>query len=577
MGFAVSSKAVLGAVCLAASQTLFGDTFDPVTLSSFLPGRACRCFPGEPCWPSNNDWDRLNQTVNGKLIATVPIASPCHDTFEGVAFNATECARIQEAWVIPEFHVETAHSPQAAFFSNESCDPFSHRSSPCEVGSYVAYAVAAAGASDYLSTMEFARKHNLRLVIRNTGHDYMGKSTGAGALALWTHNIKEHAIIDYTSPAYTGKAMKVGAGVQAAEAQATANAQGYVIVEGDCPTVGIAGGYTQGGGASPLASKFGLAADQVLEWEVVTADGRLLTATPDKNSDLYWALSGGGGGTYGATLSMTVKLHPDMKTAGAALSFQVESDVYWDILRCFMVNLPAILEAGGTVYWMALPGHIFAAPQIYLPGGTAQQIEALLTPVFNALNNAEIPFQFVANDYDDFLGAYQALNPRMDVVEVNLGGRLVPRSLVQSEKSAGELTQAIKFIIESGAIFAGVSLNAEKEPASPNSVLPAWRETVFLAFFGIPYDRTNYQANVAAQRIVTEQLVPALEEITPGGGAYLNEADVNQPNWQQVFYGSNYARLLEIKKKYDPDGMFWGPTAVGSEKWQVVEGGRLCQ
>lgn len=131
----------------------------------------------------------------------------------------------------------------------------------------------ASGAEDYRATLAFATKYNIRLVIRNTGHDYMGKSTGAGALALWTHYIKDIEILDYESSFYSGKAMKVGAGVQAAEAQAAANAEGLVVVEGDCPTVGIAGGYTQGGGTSPLASKFGLAADQVLEWEVVTGVG----------------------------------------------------------------------------------------------------------------------------------------------------------------------------------------------------------------------------------------------------------------------------------------------------------------
>ncbi|RYP09687.1 hypothetical protein DL764_001113 [Monosporascus ibericus] len=188
----------------------------------------------------------------------------------------------------------------------------------------------------------------------------MGKSTGAGALALWTHHIKDQSSLDYISATYTGKAMKIGAGVQASEAQEAANAQGLVVVEGDCPTVGIAGGYTQGGGTSPLGSKFGLAADQVLEWEVVTGKGELLTATPRQNSDLYWALAGGGGGTYGVVLSVTVKLHPNMPTAGATLSFMEPSDAYWDILQAFLLNLPAVLDAGATAFWQVLPGNTWS-------------------------------------------------------------------------------------------------------------------------------------------------------------------------------------------------------------------------
>jgi FAD/FMN-containing dehydrogenase len=89
---------------------------------------------------------------------------------------------------------------------------------------------------------------------------------------------------------YKGKAIKIGAGVQAYEAMAAARAQDLVVVGGECPTVGVAGGYTQGGGHSALSTSFGLAADQTLEWEVVTASGELVTASRTQNADLYWAL-----------------------------------------------------------------------------------------------------------------------------------------------------------------------------------------------------------------------------------------------------------------------------------------------
>lgn len=364
----VASIAVLlGAIWIAASQP------------SIFPQKQpqCRCFPGDDCWPSSEEWSRFNETLGGKLIATVPLASPCHDTFPGVDYDANKCADIQANWARPSLHFKTTHSPMSTFFANLSCDPFTPRDAQCIVGAYVSYAVNASGASDFRDTIVFAKERNIRLVIRNTGHDYMGKSTGAGALAIWTHNIKGSFIFDYTSPAYTGKAMKINAGVQSYEAQAVAKANGLVVVEGDCPSVGIAGGYTQGGGTSPLGSKFGLAADQVLEWDVVTGKGELLTATPNQNSDLYWALSGGGGGTYGVVLSMTVKLHQDQPTAGATLSFTESSDTYWDMIRVFLMNLPTILDAGASVYFQILPGNIFSLPQSYFLGATAQDFERL--------------------------------------------------------------------------------------------------------------------------------------------------------------------------------------------------------
>jgi hypothetical protein len=79
---------------------------------------------------------------------------------------------------------------------------------------------------------------------------YLGKSTGKGALSLWMHKLKETEVLNHTSDAYTGPALKMGAGVQAFEAYAAAHEAGLSVLGGQCITVGIAGGYTQGGGHS---------------------------------------------------------------------------------------------------------------------------------------------------------------------------------------------------------------------------------------------------------------------------------------------------------------------------------------
>lgn len=110
------------------------------------------------------------------------------------------------------------------------------------------FAVNATAPSDIQKTVDFVRQHNIRLVIRNTGHDYNGKSTGAGSLAIWTHFMKDQKIVDYQSSSYTGKAVKMGAGVEVIESYQFAHDNGLVTVGGDCPTVGVTGGWTQGGG-----------------------------------------------------------------------------------------------------------------------------------------------------------------------------------------------------------------------------------------------------------------------------------------------------------------------------------------
>ncbi len=79
---------------------------------------------------------------------------------------------------------------------------------------------------------------------------YNGKSTGAGSLSIWTHHLKEIGFFDYKDDHYTGRAYKIGAGVQGIELYEAANKVGLTVVSGECPTVGVAGGYTQGGGHS---------------------------------------------------------------------------------------------------------------------------------------------------------------------------------------------------------------------------------------------------------------------------------------------------------------------------------------
>jgi hypothetical protein len=165
-------------------------------------------------------------------------------------------------------------------FVNQSCDPFLPRSAECVVGSYVDYSIKVEGPSDITAGIDFAKKNNIRLIIRtspstivwgtvtdidvgNTGHDFNGKSTGPGALSLWTHHLKDIEFKDWSDKHYTGKAVKMGAGVQGFEINKAAFDKGLQVVTGSCPTVGVAGGYSQGGGHSALTSAHGMAADQV--------------------------------------------------------------------------------------------------------------------------------------------------------------------------------------------------------------------------------------------------------------------------------------------------------------------------
>ncbi len=139
---------------------------------------------------------------------------------------------------------------------------------------------------------------NLTEAGRNTGHDFGGRSTGAGSLSIWVHSLKQFEFLPkYTMGEYTGMAVRFGAGLESWEAfnHMAANNNITFVAPGGA-TVGVAGGWLGFGGHSTIVSKYGLGSDQVLSIQVVTADGRFVTADPSTNTDLFYALRGSGGG-----------------------------------------------------------------------------------------------------------------------------------------------------------------------------------------------------------------------------------------------------------------------------------------
>ncbi|KAL9074828.1 MAG: hypothetical protein Q9161_001966 [Pseudevernia consocians] len=377
----------------------------------------------------------------------------------------------------------SSSSVMAPFFANQSCDPFTPESQPCTLGNYVDYAINVTEPSHIAKGIAFATNNNIRLVIRNTGHDYNGKSTGAFALAIWTHYLKTISFIDYKTPSYTGKAIKMGAGVQGFEAYAAAHDIGFSVTGGECPTVGLAGGYTQGGGHSALASKYGLAADQTLEWEVVTGTGEFVRASPRENADLYWALSGGGGGTYGVVWSLTSKAHIDIPVSGANLTFSSEgisTDTFYAALTAWHENLPKLVDAGAmTVYYVT--SEAFVLTPFTGPGIPASKAKDLLQPFIDALHRLGISYNMTGpTDFPTYLDEYNTFQLPLEVSVAQYGGRLIPRSVVENNTDA--LTAAIRTINEqeSAPLFCGVGLNVNFSVAGnvDNAVLPAWREAL---------------------------------------------------------------------------------------------------
>jgi hypothetical protein len=395
---------------------------------------------------------------------------------------------------------------------------------------------------------------------------------------------------NYNTSYYSGPALRVGAGVRGADAAEFAAQHGYRVVIGDCPDVGLAGGYTQGGGHSLLTGLYGLAADNVLEWEVVTASGQHVVATPTQNTDLYWALSGGGGGTYGIVVSMTIRMFADGQIATASLSFGVTAtggvDEYWEAVGVFVSHLQGLVDNNGVVSAFLISNDSLDVSSLMAPGHTSDELMTLLGPMISALeqtgagtlnlttSDSSSYFDLYASTFEPII-APSPLGPVM-------GGRFVSRQNMASNAS-GVIT-SMRTATSSGKFWlACTALNTNSSasvatPVSSNAVQPAFGDAFISIIISAlwSWDRP-WNEVVPLQDELINVVMPVLEAATPGADAYLNEASFQQADWQHVFHGANYDRLRAIKTAYDPHNTFYGLTAVGSEAWTADADGRLCQ
>ncbi len=494
-------------------------------------------------------------------------------------------------------------SIMSPLFQGKTCMPQNGQTGTCAIGGFPSYTVNVSNVAQIQLAINFARNLNLRLIVKNTGHDFLGKSTGAGALSIWTHNLKSVEFIkSYSGPSsYTGSAFKLGAGIEVGELYAAANKYGVTAVGGECKGVGVVGGYIAGAGHSPLSSKYGMGADQVLSIDVVLPNGRFVTADEKHNTDLFWALRGGGGSTFGVVTSMTVKVHPKMTFSG--MTFVVKSgndtslsnDAFWKIIYAYWRRFPGYASRGTYGYGNIFPrfdgvaGYSWTMLPWLVPGMKLADFKAEVAPLladFKALGFVLQPDYF---EHDNFYDTWSTHFPVEGVANSNLrtGSRIFPAKNWANAATLNATMDALRGIIEAGSALIQYNIKGIKPTgAADAAVNPVWRDAVFYGIIGYSWADTATNDEIrAVNNRLTNVSLGLLRDVSPEGGSYLNEADVMEPDFQRSFWGSNYDRLLSIKNKYDPWDSFWAPTAVGSEGWYitdqqdylVTQTGRLCR
>ncbi|KAF2266794.1 FAD/FMN-containing isoamyl alcohol oxidase-like protein MreA [Lojkania enalia] len=551
----------------------------------------CKCYSDNKCWPTATDWAALNTTVGGVLRRAVPPGAVCHNTIGNVStYSAEACTNVQANWLNEQFLTDDPIANLWPLYTNNTCLPTSDPNTPCTQGFYGTYVIMATKKEHIKAGVDFARENNIRLVIRNTGHDFMGRSTGYEALVINTHSFKEAKFVKkYTGPGkWKGSAATVGAGVQGRELyrQAFAQSPPVVIVGGECPTVGWAGGYVQGGGHGPLSTIYGMGADNILSFDTVTAKGEYVTANAEENPDLFWALKGGGPSTFAVVTSITVKTFPEIPTAGTILNINTthtnDTAVFNKGFEIFHNLSNHYVDNGMFVYFELNLGRLHIAPFV-APRMDEAKLKSALKPLFDQLDAAKIPYDAYTKAFPTFFEFYIDMfedeQPNQNSV---VGGRLFSRKDIAENGTA--VADAILFASQPTNDTVGFSVGHIVDPGVGNPVVdnaihPKWRNASSFVITNVIMDGTeSWEMKKDRERIQTHIVGKAFREAGPDGASYVNEGDLNEPNWQTSYWGSNYPKLLKLKKKWDPEGVFYTQTTPGTENWEVIDYGRkLCK
>lgn len=452
----------------------------------------CKVYPGDLKWPNLTTWQSLNTTVNGHLTRPFGLGTSCHSS--EASENAT-CTFIASqlrntSWI--------AENPWLADYNDESCPLQAEL--PCATAGYPAYVIEAIDEKDIQAGVNFARTHHIRLVIKGTGHDFPGRSSGRGSLSIWTHRIRGLEVTrdDPLAVRYGGIAsVKISAGMQWGEVYREMVRQNLTVVGGADPNVGV-GGWILNGGHSPVSAVYGLGADQVLSLDVVTADGIYLTVNETNHSDLFWALRGGGGSTSAVMVSVTVKAYPQLDGFMHTYAYitKAGSDTYDSLVAYFHTHVPRINEQGGMGYHFLVPGRSTKDPALadsYLwagiwefPNKTEAYVNQIMAPLVKGIMTADWakdPIVISANT--TYFASHSAHwgngVPEAAGISGRLGSWLLDREALTDFT---ELKRSLKVAVSPPSnlithVIGGPALQdaVRTIPGGSNAVFPAWRKT----------------------------------------------------------------------------------------------------
>ncbi|KAI5367630.1 putative berberine/berberine, FAD-binding domain, PCMH-type, FAD-binding, type PCMH, subdomain 2 [Septoria linicola] len=582
----------------------------PLTLATPLTGRAAASISSI----TEAQWQALNSSVSGRLHNASPVAKPCYSFYNGVLSppDLQQCKAVQDGYTSEDSIVSNFGGYQYPNWAScqakaQGCQlDFTATANPayyappknCFQGSVASYYIDIREVSDIQAALKFADQTGVPLVIKNSGHDFKGRSSAPNALALWTHNVQPSIKLTRgftpegcSSPA--GDAVTLGAGQGWAGVYEFAEANDITVVGGSSRTVGPVGGWISGGGHGALSNTLGLGVDNVLEMKAVLPDGRFITANRCQNQDIFFALRGGGGSTFGVNWSMTTRAHPKLQLEVAYIRFAAANT---STIRRFIEICTELGDRWADDGWggYIAPGALSSLVSgmiMMTPKLTHEQAVASMKPLTDYVASlGVVPLDNSINTEPSFYTAYQKyIGPNQEKVGVGIamGSKFVNRGMLKTSAGQKTIADAIeksaKMVVpiagRSGVDFRSLTYGApfqilvtapsSYETDGSSSVTPAWYGPNGAAWHvclgqGIANDADT--ATIQAAFRNANQATQVLRDAVGSPGAYQNEADTFEPEPEASYWGDNYSRLLSIKKALDPKNLLTCWQCIGWDK-----------
>ncbi|CAM6120264.1 unnamed protein product [Calypogeia fissa] len=434
--------------------------------------------------------------------------------------------------------------------------------------------VQAVTVEEVMMTVKFAVKKKIRLTIKSGGHSMGGYCLNEGGIVLDISSMND---VDIDKDALVAT---IGGGAVWNDVYRLLSGTDIVAIGGNCPSVGVSA-FLLGGGVSPYSRKYGLGIDNLLEMTIVTAGGEKITVkkedTDPKKKDLFWAVRGGGGGNFGITVGVKVKLQklvdPNGKIVGGNLTWKLNDPV---AKKCFK----AMMEVWNSTTW---PPEVRGDALWHYDEDN--QLLGKMTMVYNgnydACMEAIAPLLKFKPERD--LKAmhwteWEVIDGKVDIFEKKYHHHA---SFIFGEKSiTRKVTDLITNLLQEDIITENKDVDcyilwhhigSETTKVKPQDTAFFWRDGFYVFHVKVLWTNSDSEDKVSEFFANCKKMLNGFA--LGSKAAYVNYIDPTVENWGKAYYGDNYPKLRRVKKAMDPTGFFEFPQGIrGASLGSKAEG-----